>query len=80
MNPFNLSSEKRLLRRYSHLKSFLSGDKSEKKPSQIEVPVEEVAEQIDRLNSNKTPVPDNIHLGVLKELKYGIAELLILAL
>ncbi|CAM4650296.1 unnamed protein product [Lepidochelys olivacea] len=44
--------------------------------SQIEVSLEEVLEQIDKLNNNKSPGPDGIHPRVLKELKCEIAELL----
>uniref|UniRef100_A0A674J5T7 Uncharacterized protein n=1 Tax=Terrapene triunguis TaxID=2587831 RepID=A0A674J5T7_9SAUR len=38
---------------------FFLGDKSEE-PSQIEVSLEEVLEQIDKLNSNTSPGPDGI--------------------
>uniref|UniRef100_A0A8C3TF32 Solute carrier family 26 member 4 n=1 Tax=Chelydra serpentina TaxID=8475 RepID=A0A8C3TF32_CHESE len=52
---------------------FFLGDKSEEW-SQIEVSLEEVLEQIDKLNSNKSPGPDGIHPKVLKELKCETAK------
>ncbi|KAG6938185.1 hypothetical protein G0U57_007088, partial [Chelydra serpentina] len=55
--------------------SFFLGDRSEEL-SQIEVSLEEVLEQIDKLNSNKSPGTDGIHPRVLKELKCEIAGLL----
>uniref|UniRef100_K7EZH3 Reverse transcriptase domain-containing protein n=1 Tax=Pelodiscus sinensis TaxID=13735 RepID=K7EZH3_PELSI len=51
------------------------GDESEEL-SRIEVSLEEVLEQIEKLNVNKSPGPDGIHPRVLKELKWEIAELL----
>lgn len=53
-------------------KHFL-GDKSEELP-QIEVSLEKVLEQIDKLNSCKSPGPDGIHQRVLKEFKCEIAD------
>uniref|UniRef100_K7F001 Endonuclease/exonuclease/phosphatase domain-containing protein n=1 Tax=Pelodiscus sinensis TaxID=13735 RepID=K7F001_PELSI len=50
------------------------GDESEEL-SRIEVSLEEVLEQIEKLNVNKSPGPDGIHPRVLKELKWEIAEL-----
>ncbi|CAM4678027.1 unnamed protein product [Lepidochelys kempii] len=63
------------VREIPKLEPFFVGDKSEEL-SHIEVSLEEVLELIKKLNSNKSPGPDGIHPGVLKELKYEIAELL----
>lgn len=38
--------------------------------------VEEVYEQVNKMNSEKSSGPDGIHARVLKELKYEIAKLL----
>ncbi|XP_065446042.1 vesicular inhibitory amino acid transporter-like [Chrysemys picta bellii] len=54
---------------------FFLGEKSEEL-SQTEVSVEEVLEQIDKLNSNKSPGPDSVHPRDLKELQYETEELL----
>lgn len=51
------------------------GDKSEEL-SHTEISIEEFLEQIDTLNSTKSPGPDVIHPRVLEKVKYEIPELL----
>lgn len=42
----------------------------------IEVSVDDILEDINKLNRKKSPGPDGIYLRVLKELKSEIADLL----
>lgn len=58
---------------YEFMGKHFLGDKSEELP-QIEVSLEKVLEQIDKLNSCKSPGPDGIHQRVLKEFKCEIAH------
>ena len=52
---------------------FLLG--TSEKPPQIELSEEEVLEQVDEMNSNKSPRPAGVHPGLPRRLNYKTAEL-----